>query len=166
MDPVITGVSKTGNKWQKTYFEIITNEGARARRLVFEAWGDVAEQVKTLPKGANIEVEFSAESRDYLDKNNRKRYRTDLNCYRLAVITKQTLRLQYAERLPHMPAMTPQQCRQQYQPAPAPSACPPAPPAQTTAPANQEPQVTSAPAGPWQAQMTDGLPPKNLGFQY
>ena len=151
MDPVITGVSKAGNQWQKTYFEIITNEGARARRLVFEAWGDVAEQVKTLPKGANIEVEFSAESRDYLDKNNQKRYSTDLNCYRLAVITKQTLRPQYAQP--------------QYQQTPPPTAYPPAPPAQGTA---AQPQLRyDDSVSPFQQQpaaSADELPPKNYGL--
>lgn len=151
MDPVITGVSKAGNQWQKTYFEIITNEGARARRLVFEAWGDVAEQVKTLPKGANIEVEFSAESRDYRDKNNQKRYSTDLNCYRLAVITKQTLRPQYAQP--------------QYQQTPPPTAYSPAPPAQGTA---AQPQLRyDDSVSPFQQQpaaSADELPPKNYGL--
>lgn len=147
MDPVISGVSKAGNQWQKTYFEIITNEGARARRLVFEAWGDVAEQVKTLPKGANIEVEFSAESRDYLDKNNQKRYSTDLNCYRLAIITKQTLRPQYAQP--------------QYQQTPPPTAYPPAPP--------RTRDVGTGAAGfdnsaAHTAVPTDELPPKNYGL--
>lgn len=151
MDPVITGVSKAGNQWQKTYFEIITNEGARARRLVFEAWGDVAEQVKTLPKGANIEVEFSAESRDYLDKNNQKRYSTDLNCYRMAVITKQTLRPQYAQP--------------QYQQTPPPTAYPPTPPAQGTA---SQPQLqyddSVSPFQQQPASSADELPPKNYGL--
>lgn len=170
MDPVITGVSKAGNQWQKTYFEIITNEGARARRLVFEAWGDVAEQVKTLPKGANIEVEFSAESRDYRDKNNQKRYSTDLNCYRLAVITKQTLRPQYAQPQcqqgqPAQPQYMPGQPAQFQQQTPPPTAYPPAPPPAQTTPASQyQPQATTAPAGPHQVQMSDELPPKNYGL--
>lgn len=170
MDPVITGVSKAGNQWQKTYFEIITNEGARARRLVFEAWGDVAEQVKTLPKGANIEVEFSAESRDYLDKNNQKRYSTDLNCYRLAVITKQTLRPQYAQPQyqqgqPAQPQYMPGQPAQFQQQTPPPTAYPPAPPAQGTA---AQPQLQyDDSVSPFQQQpaaSADELPPKNYGF--
>lgn len=164
MDPVQSGVSNAGNPWQKTYFEIITNEGERSRMMAFCAFGNVVEQVKAVPKGAHVEVRFTAESHSYNDKNHQKRYGTDLNCYGLAVITRQNLQPQYAQQLPHMPAMTPQQYQQQYQQAPPPSAYPPAPPRADTAPANQEPQVSSAPAGPYQAQMSDELPPKNYGL--
>lgn len=171
MDPVQTGVSKAGNNWQKTYFEIITNEGERSRRVAFCAFGNVVEQVKAVPKGATVEVRFSAESTDYLDKNNRKRYDTELRCYGLAVITRQNMQPQYMPQPPYtyapQPAQQYQQHAQQYQqPQTPPSGYPPAPPAQTTAPANQEPQVSSVPAGPVQAQMNGELPPKDMGFPY
>ena len=169
MDPIQSGVSQAGNPWQKTYFEIITNEGERSRRVVFLAFGNVVEQVKAVPKGATVEVRFSAESTDYLDKNNRKRYDTELRCYGLAVITRQSMQPQYMPQPPYtyapQPARQYQQQTQQYQQPQTPPSCyPPAPPAQTTAPANQEPQVSSAPAGPYQAQMSDELPPKNYGL--
>ena len=97
MDPVQSGVSKAGNSWQKTYFEIITNEGDRSKRVAFCAFGNVVEQVKAVPKGAIVEVKFTAESRDYIDKNGQKRYGTDLTCYGLAVITRQSLQPQYQQ---------------------------------------------------------------------
>ena len=164
MDPVQNGVSKAGNSWQKTYFEIITNEGERSRRVAFCAFGSSVEQVKAVPKGATVEVKFNAESSDYIDKKGRKRYDTELRCYGLAVITRQSMQPQY---MPQPPYTYAQQPAQQYQqPQTPPSGYPPAPPAQATAPVNQEPQVSSAPAGPNQVQMTGGLPPKNMGFEY
>ncbi len=171
MDPVQTGVSRAGNNWQKTYFEIITNEGERSRRVAFCAFGSTVEQVKAVPKGANVEVRFSAESTDYVDKNGRKRYDTELRCYGLAVITRQSMQPQYMPQPPYtyapQPAQQYQQPAQQYQqPQTPPSGYPPAPPAQATAPANPEPQVSSAPVGPVQAQMDGGLPPKNMGLPY
>ena len=135
MDPVQTGVSKAGNNWQKTYFEIITNEGERSRRVAFCAFGSTVEQVKAVPKGANVEVRFSAESTDYVDKNNRKRYDTELRCYGLAVITRQSMQPQYMPSQPAAPQYMPGQPAapqyQQYQPAQPqtpPSGYPPAPP--------------------------------------
>ena len=164
MDPVQTGVSKAGNSWQKTYFEIITNEGERLRRVAFCAFGSSVEQVKAVPKGATVEVKFNAESSDYIDKNGRKRYDTELRCYGLAVITRQSMQPQYMPQPPYTYA--PQPAQQYPQPQTPPSGYTPAPPAQTTAPVHQEPQVSAAPAGPYQAQMTGGLPPKDMGFPY
>lgn len=158
MDPIQSGVSQAGNPWQKTYFEIITNEGERSRRVVFVAFGNSVGQVKAVPKGATVEVKFNAESSDYIDKNGRKRYDTELRCYGLAVITRQSIQPPYTYA---------QQSAQQFQqPQTPPSGYPPAPPAQTTAPVSQEPQVSSAHAGPYQSQMNGGLPPKNMGFEY
>ncbi len=162
MDPVQTGVSKAGNNWQKTYFEIITNEGERSRRVAFCAFGNVVEQVKAVPKGATVEVRFSAESTDYLDKNNRKRYDTELRCYGLAVITRQSMQPQYMPQPPYTYA--PQPAQQYQQPQTPPSGYPPAPPAQTTPAIQYQPQATTAPAGPQQVQMSDELPPKNYGL--
>lgn len=115
MDPVTSGISQAGNPWQKTYFEIITSEGERSRRVAFGAFGNVVEQVKVVPKGAHVEVKFTVESRDYIDKNGQKRYGTDLNCYGLAVITRQSLQPQYQQSQPAQPA----------QAAPVPSQLPP-----------------------------------------
>lgn len=165
MDQVISGVSQAGNQWQKTYFEIITSEGERSRRVAFGAFGNVVEQVKQVPNGAHVEVKFTAESRDYLDKNGQKRYGTDLNCYGLAVITRQSMQPQYMPQPPY--TYVPQPAQQYPQPQTPPSGYPPAPPpAQATAPANQEPQMSSAPAGPVQAQMNGEMPPKDMGFPY
>lgn len=171
MDPVQTGVSMAGNSWQKTYFEIITNEGERSRRVAFCAFGRSVEQVKAVPKGATVEVKFNAESSNYIDKNGRKRYDTELRCYGLALITRQSMQPQYMPQPPYtyapQPAQQYQQPEQQYQqPQTPPTGYPPHPPAQTTAPAKQEPQVSPAPAGPVQAQTNGGLPPKNMGFPY
>lgn len=172
MDPVQSGVSQAGNQWQKTYFEIITNEGEYSKRVAFSAFGKWVEAVRTIPKGAHVEVRFTAESRDYTDKNGQKRYGTDLSCIGIAVITRQSMQPQY------QPAATPQQFQQQYQQTPPPSAYPPAPPATGTAapvqPAQQQteaqPQLQYNDSGsPIQQQQpaTGGeLPPKNLGFQY
>lgn len=141
MDPVQTGVSQAGNSWQKTYFEIITNEWERSRRVAFCAFGNTVEQVKAVARGATVEVKFTAESRDYIDKNGQKRYGTDLQCYGLAVITKQSLQPQYQ----HVQQPTP------------PTGYAPATPAQTTA----------APAGQQiQPQSTGDLPPRNYGMIY
>lgn len=125
MDPVQTGVSQAGNPWQKTYFEIITSEGERSRRVAFGAFGNVVEQVKAVPKGAHVEVKFTAESRDYIDKNGQKRYGTDLNCYGLAVITRQSLQPQYQPAQPAQPQYQQSQPAQPAQTAPAPSQLPP-----------------------------------------
>lgn len=163
MDPVQTGVSKAGNSWQKTYFEIITNEGERLRRVAFCAFGSSVEQVKAVPKGATVEVKFNAESSDYIDKNGRKRYDTELRCYGLAVITRQSMQPQYMPQPPYTYA--PQAAQQYQQPqTPPPTAYPPAPPAQTTPASQYQPQATTAPAGPHQVQMSDELPPKNYGL--
>ena len=164
MDPVITGVSKAGNQWQKTYFEIITSEGERSRRVAFGAFGNVVEQVKQVPKGAHVEVRFTAESRDYLDKNGQKRYGTDLNCYGLAVITRQTVQPQYAQQPQYQQG---QPAQPQYQQTPPTTAYPPAPPAQgSTAPV--QPATTTVPPTPQYQQQpaasADELPPKNYGF--
>ena len=122
MDPVQTGVSQAGNSWQKSYFEIITNEWERSRRVAFCAFGNTVEQVKAVARGATVEVKFTAESRDYIDKNGQKRYGTDLNCYGLAVITRQPLQAQY---IPAQPAQPQYQQSQPAQAAPAPSQLPP-----------------------------------------
>ena len=172
MDPIQSGVSQAGNPWQKTYFEIITNEGERSRRVVFLAFGNVVEQVKAVPKGATVEVRFSAESTDYLDKNNRKRYDTELRCYGLAVITRQSMQPQYMPQPPYTYA--PQQAQQYQQPAQQyqqpqtpPSGYPPAPPAQGSAAPVQPASTTVPPAQQYQqptAGSADELPPKNYGF--
>lgn len=125
MDPVTSGISQAGNPWQKTYFEIITSEGERSRRVAFGAFGNVVEQVKVVPKGAHVEVKFTAESRDYIDKNGQKRYGTDLNCYGLAVITRQSLQPQYQPAQPAQPQYQQSQPAQPAQAAPAPSQLPP-----------------------------------------
>ena len=125
MDPVTSGISQAGNPWQKTYFEIITSEGERSRRVAFGAFGNVVEQVKVVPKGAHVEVKFTAESRDYIDKNGQKRYGTDLNCYGLAVITRQSLQPQYQPAQPAQPQYQQSQTAQPAQAAPAPSQLPP-----------------------------------------
>jgi hypothetical protein len=141
MDPVTSGISQAGNPWQKTYFEIITSEGERSRRVAFGAFGNVVEQVKVVPKGAHVEVKFTAESRDYIDKNGQKRYGTDLNCYGLAVITRQSLQPQY----------------QPAQPAIPPTGYAPASPSSVT---------TANAAQRFQTQQTGDLPPKNYGMIY
>lgn len=125
MDSVISGISQAGNPWQKTYFEIITSEGERSRRVAFGAFGNEVEQVKAVPKGAHVEVKFTAESRDYIDKNGQKRYGTDLNCYGLAVITRQSLQPQYQPAQPAQPQYQQSQPAQPAQAAPAPSQLPP-----------------------------------------
>ena len=125
MDPVTSGISQAGNPWQKTYFEIITSEGERSRRVAFGAFGNVVEQVKVVPKGAHVEVKFTAESRDYIDKNGQKRYGTDLNCYGLAVITRQSLQPQYQPAQPAQPQYQQSQPAQPAQAAPTPSQLPP-----------------------------------------
>lgn len=163
MDQIQSGVSQAGNPWQKTYFEIITNEGERSRRVAFGAFGNVVEQVKLVPKGAHVEVRFTAESRDYLDKNGQKRYGTDLNCYGLAVITRQTVQPQYAQQPQYQQG---QPAQPQYQqPQTPPSGYPPAPPAQGTA---AQPQLQyDDSVSPFQQQpaaSADELPPKNYGL--
>jgi len=155
MDPVISGVSQAGNAWQRTNFEIITNEGERSKRVAFVAFGKVVDQVKAVPKGTLVEVTFSLESRDYVDKNGQKRYATDASCYGLDVITKQRVQPQYQQTPPPSG----------YAPAPQqPQTAPPAPPAQGT---QAQPQLQYNDSGsPFQQQPTaaDELPPKNYGL--
>ena len=151
-DPVTTGVSQsTGRPWQKTYFEILTSEGERSRRVVFGAFGDVVNQAAAVPKGAHVEVRFTAESRDYTDKNGQKRYATDLNCYGIAVITRQSVQTQYPPQ--------PQYPQQQVMP-----------------PQYQQPAPTAQPrpqGGPYAAAGTarpasdvSQLPPRNMGLPF
>ncbi len=176
MDPVQSGVSNAGNPWQKTYFEIITNEGERSRMMAFCAFGNVVEQVKVLQKGAHVEVRFTAESHPYNDKNHQKRYGTDLNCLGLSVITRQSVQpqyqAQYQQGQPVQPQYLPGQPAQLQQ-TPPPTAYPPAPPTQETAAPAQPGPTTAQPSGAYSypsaqqpAGSADELPPKNLGFQY
>ena len=113
-DPKVSGVSQTGNQWQRIYFEIITNEGEYSKRVAFVAIGRMVDKVMAVPKGALVEVTFSLESRDYIDKNGQKRYGTDASCYGLAVITKQSVQPQYQAQQAPMPPMPPAG----YQPEP------------------------------------------------
>lgn len=161
MDPVQTGVSKAGNSWQKTYFEIITNEGERSRRVAFSAFGSTVEQVKAVPRGAAVDVRFSPESTDYVDKNGRKRYDTELRCYGLAVITRQSLQPQYVPAQPvqfPQPQGQPMQSIPQNMPTTGPYVPPPGP-AQPAKTPQQQTAYTPA-ANPEQ------LPPRNMGLPY
>ena len=175
MDPVISGTSNAGNQWQKTYFEIITNEGERSRCVVFGAFGRVVDMVKSVPAGAHVEVRFTAESHPYNDKNGQKRYGTDLNCYGLAVITRQNLQpqyqAQYQQGQPAQPQyMTGQPAQPQYQQTPPPTAYPPAPPPAQGPAAPVQPTETTVPPAQQYVQQpaasADELPPKNLGMLY
>ena len=164
MDPEQTGVSKAGNSWRKTWFEIITNEGVRSHRVAFSAFGDRAvEMVKAVARGTTVEVSFNADSRDYTDKNGQKRYDTELQCYGLAVITKQSLQPQYTPAQPVAPQWQPGQTAQPYA-YPTPPTGQVAPPTRQTQPLTgaqpqQQPPYTPA-ASPEQ------LPPQNMGFPY
>jgi len=167
-DPKVSGVSQTGNQWQRIYFEIITNEGEYSKRVAFVAIGRMVDKVMAVPKGALVEVTFSLESRDYIDKNGQKRYGTDASCYGLAVITKQSVQPQYQQpniAAPPMP-INPACSVEQLPPQPQYQAAPPAPPAQGTQ-AQPQPQLQYNDSGsPFQQQPTaaDELPPKNYGL--
>jgi hypothetical protein len=99
-DPIISGVSKQGNQWKKTEFEIITDSGRRASRKVFTAFNTTCDMLAAVPKGARVEVSFDFDSEDYLDKNGQKRYSHEIRCFGISIITAQQPQVQYQQPAP------------------------------------------------------------------
>ena len=117
MDPVQTGVSKSGNQWRKTEFEIITEGGRRASRKVFAAFGNTCDMVAAVPKGARVEVAFDFDSDDYLDRNGQKRYSHEIRCFGISIITAQQPQVQYrTPQQPPQPYVQPMPSTGQYVP--------------------------------------------------
>lgn len=106
-DPIVSGVSKSGNQWRKTEFEIITDDGRRASRKVFTAFNNTCDQVTAIPKGARVEVRFDFDSEEYTDRNGQKRYSHNINCFGVSIITAQQPQVQYQQPLPQQPAAQP-----------------------------------------------------------
>ena len=74
--PEQTGTGKNG-QWIKKDFVIETKD-QYPKKISFSAWGDKAEQVKTINVGQTVNVAFNIESREF----NGKRY-TDLRIWKL-----------------------------------------------------------------------------------
>ncbi|MEI7594443.1 MAG: DUF3127 domain-containing protein [Bacteroidota bacterium] len=75
--PEQTGTGKNG-AWIKKDFVIETVEQQFNKKISFSAWGDKAEQVKTLNVGENVKVFFNIESREFNNK-----WYTDLRIWKL-----------------------------------------------------------------------------------
>lgn len=75
--PEQTGSGKNG-AWIKKDFVIETIDQQFNKKISFSAWGDKAEQVKTLNVGENVKVSFNIESREFNNK-----WYTDLRIWKL-----------------------------------------------------------------------------------
>ena len=74
--PEQTGTGKNG-QWIKKDFVIETKD-QYPKKISFSAWGDKAEQVKTINVGQNVNVAFNIESREFNGK-----WYTDLRIWKL-----------------------------------------------------------------------------------
>jgi hypothetical protein len=61
---ITSGTSKTGNEWKKQAF-VIETEGQYPKKVHFDVWGDRLDQLSGVANGAEVEVEFRVESREY-----------------------------------------------------------------------------------------------------
>ncbi|MBF0199625.1 MAG: DUF3127 domain-containing protein [Planctomycetes bacterium] len=59
-----SGTSKTGNEWKKQSF-VIETSGQYPKKVYFTLWGDKTSMLENLAVGAEAEVQFRVESREY-----------------------------------------------------------------------------------------------------
>lgn len=72
---------KDGKEWRVTNF-LIETKGKYPKKVLLEAWNDVATVVEGLNKGDEVEVLFEPEAREY----NEKWYNT-IKCFKLELLT-------------------------------------------------------------------------------
>jgi hypothetical protein len=72
---------KEGKEWRVTAF-LIETKGKYPKKVLLEAWNDIATVVEGLNKGDEIEVLFEPEAREY----NEKWYNT-IKCFKLELLT-------------------------------------------------------------------------------
>jgi hypothetical protein len=73
--------SKEGKEWRVSNF-LIETKGKYPKKVLLEAWGDVAAVAETLNEGDEVEVLFEPEAREY----NGKWYNT-IKCFKLELLT-------------------------------------------------------------------------------
>ena len=107
--PLETGVSKSGNSWQKKNFVIETG-GQYPKKVCFQIFGDKCNQLA--PKvGDVVTVSFNAESKEFSG-----RWYTQLGCWNIEPQGAQTTAYTLVQ---NAPAPAPQQSIQQPQPTTA-----------------------------------------------
>ena len=72
--------SKDGKEWRVSNF-LIETKGKYPKKVLLEAWGDVAAVAETLNEGDEVEVLFEPEARQY----NEKWYNT-IKCFKLELL--------------------------------------------------------------------------------
>ena len=72
--------SKDGKEWRVSNF-LIETKGKYPKKVLLEAWGDVAAVAETLNEGDEVEVLFEPEAREY----NGKWYNT-IKCFKLELL--------------------------------------------------------------------------------
>jgi hypothetical protein len=72
--------SKEGKEWRVSNF-LIETKGKYPKKVLLEAWGDVAAVAETLNEGDEVEVLFEPEAREY----NGKWYNT-IKCFKLELL--------------------------------------------------------------------------------
>ncbi len=75
----------SGKAWRKQSFVIETEE-QYPKKIVFNAWNDTVDAVKTLKIGEKIRINFRVESREY-----NERWYTDLTAWRIVKISEQAI---------------------------------------------------------------------------
>jgi len=63
--PVASGVSKAGKEWKKREFVIEIIDGAYSKQICFTLFNDKISLIDSFQTGADVNVSFSLESREY-----------------------------------------------------------------------------------------------------
>ena len=63
--PTVNGVSKAGKEWEKKDFVIQTDEGQFSKKIAFTLFGDKINAIDSISVGAEIEVFFNIDSREF-----------------------------------------------------------------------------------------------------
>ncbi len=75
----------SGKAWRKQSFVIETEE-QYPKKVVFNAWGDTVDAIKSLKIGEKIRINFRVESREF-----NERWYTDLTAWRIVKISEQAI---------------------------------------------------------------------------
>jgi len=95
--PLQSGISKTGNSWQKQEFVIETME-QYPRKICANLWGDKTAVLETLNIDDKIVMSFDLESREFSGK-----WYTDVKAWKLEAVSANP---QQAPQVPHVAPAT------------------------------------------------------------
>lgn len=77
---LMSGTSKTGNEWKKQSF-VIETDGQYPKKVHFTVWGERIDRLQAVSPGAELEVTFRVESREY-----NGRWYTDLTASDIQIV--------------------------------------------------------------------------------